>query len=155
MKKFTIIFIMLLFLIPDLKAQDKGIGVGIILGEPTGFSFKAWLGGNNAVDAGLAWSFVNKGSFHIHADYLYHFDLIDLSSGRLPFYTGVGGRLKLKNTGKGVTDDRIGVRIPFGMTYMFSTAPVDIFLEIAPIMDFSPKTELTFNGALGVRYFLK
>ncbi|MCX7878002.1 MAG: DUF3996 domain-containing protein [Ignavibacteria bacterium] len=150
------LYVLLIFLISvSLSAQDKGFGIGIMAGEPTGLSLKAWISGNNAVDAGLAWSFVNKGSLHIHADYLYHFDFISLSSGRMPFYTGIGGRIKLKNTGKGVTDDRFGVRIPFGLDYMFASVPVDIFLELAPVLDLSPKTDLSFNGAIGFRYFIK
>ena len=50
-------------------SQDRGFGLGIIVGEPTGVSMKGWLTATTAVDGGLAWSFVKGTSFHIHADY--------------------------------------------------------------------------------------
>ena len=33
------------------RSQDHGFGAGIIIGEPTGFSFKGWLDGKSAIDA--------------------------------------------------------------------------------------------------------
>jgi len=151
-KKLIAVIILFSF---HLSAQDKGFGLGFIAGEPTGISMKLWLNGNNAIDAGLAWSFVNKSSLHIHADYLYHFEVIKVSEGKLPFYTGIGGRLKLKNENKSLADNRIGVRVPLGINYIFADAPLDIFLEIVPVIDLSPKTDMTFNSALGARYFFK
>ena len=50
-------------------AQD-GLGVGVILGEPTGISLKAWTSDKHAVDAAVAWSFSENDSFQFHADYL-------------------------------------------------------------------------------------
>jgi hypothetical protein len=67
---------------------------------------------------------------------------------------GVGGRIKLKNTEHN-TDMRLGVRVPFGMSYQFTEAPVDIFLEIVPILDLNPKTSGSVNAALGFRYYFK
>jgi hypothetical protein len=134
-------------------SQDKGFGLGIIIGEPTGISLKAWMSKTSAVDAGLAWSFVNEGSAHIHVDYLHHiYDVIKIESGKLPLYVGIGGRIKIKNN-KGNNDNRVGIRIPLGIDYMFASAPVDIFLEIAPILDLTPETKISVNGGLGFRYF--
>lgn len=134
-------------------SQDKGFGVGIIVGEPTGFSLKGWLTKTSAIDAGLAWSFVNEGSLHVHADYLFHFyNVFNVSSGKLPIYVGVGGRIKIKNN-KNNSDERIGIRVPVGLDYMFADAPIDVFLEIAPIIDLTPKTDISVNGGVGVRFF--
>jgi hypothetical protein len=36
---------------------------------------------------------------------------------------------------------------------MFARVPVDIFIELAPILDLVPETDFTVNGAVGVRYF--
>jgi len=35
--------------------NTEGTGIGFMVGEPTGLSLKTWTGGNNAIDAGLAW----------------------------------------------------------------------------------------------------
>ena len=143
------VFLLLLSFISISNAQDKGVGLGIIVGEPTGFSFKYWTSSTTAFDAALAWSFIDKGALHIHADYIIHnFDLIRVPEGKLPFYYGIGGRLK--NFG----DARLGVRVPLGLAYIFQNAPVDIFLELVPILDLTPQTDFSINAAIGARYFL-
>lgn len=134
------------------KSQQSGFGVGIMFGEPSGISFKGWLAERSAIDGGVGWSFVNNGSVHIHADYLYHFNVF--GSANVPVYLGVGGRIKMKNTGHN-TDTRIGVRVPVGISYQFTEAPIDIFVEVAPLLDLNPKTEGSVNGAVGIRYYLK
>jgi len=136
------------------KAQDKGFGLGIIVGEPTGIAFKGWLDNKSAVDGGVAWSFLNNGSFHVHVDYLRHIDLESTSSGNFLFYYGIGGRIKAKNSNNNNSDDaRFGARIPLGLTYVFASEPIDIFLEAVPVLDFTPKTDASFNGALGARFY--
>jgi hypothetical protein len=130
------------------RSQDKDFGLGIILGEPTGVSFKYWTGSNTAFDGAVAWSFVNGGAFHVHADYILHsFNLIHVESGRLPVYYGIGGRIKF------LDDAGIGVRVPVGLAYLFDNAPIDIFLEVVPILDLAPKTDFKINAAIGGRYF--
>lgn len=137
-----------------VKSQQSGFGLGIMFGDPTGLSFKGWISERSAIDGGLGWSFVNEGSMHIHADYLYHFYNV-FETPRIPLYLGVGGRIKLKNTEHQNNDTRVGVRIPFGIAYQFEEVPVDVFLEIAPILDLNPTTRGSVNGALGVRYYFK
>jgi len=136
----------------DAPSQIKGFGAGIILGEPTGFSLKGWLNDNNAIDAGLAWSFTSPSSFHVHADYLWHSFDVFKTKETLPLYYGVGGRIK---TGADNGDTRVGVRVVVGIDYIFKQAPVDIFAEVAPILDFAPKTELNGNGGIGVRFWFR
>ena len=151
MKLYTILcFAVLSFtLINTVYCQDSGFGFGIIIGEPTGLGFKNWLSSNSAFDIGIAWSFVKNQTFHIHADYLLHsFEAIE-STEQIPIYYGVGGRIK---THKNETT-RIGIRGAVGIGYFIRNTPIDIFLEIAPIMDLIPGTELNFNAGLGVRFF--
>jgi hypothetical protein len=131
-----------------VQAQEKGFGIGIVVGEPTGVSGKLWLGGQNALDMAAAWSFKGDGNLLLQADYVWHsFNLISVSSGKLPLYYGIGGRVILSD------DPLLGVRVPVGLDYMFSGAPVDIFLEIVPILDLIPSTDFDIGGGLGVRYW--
>lgn len=147
--KYVAVLFSLIF-ISALNAQDKGVGLGIIVGEPTGFSFKYWTSSTTAFDAAIAWSFIDGGAFHIHADYIIHsFNLITVPEGKLPFYYGIGGRLKTSS------DTQLGVRVPLGLAYIFQSAPVDIFLEVVPILDFIPKTDFRINAALGARYYFQ
>lgn len=145
--KLLSMFLLLLF-VSMVKAQSSGPGLGIIVGEPTGISFKYWTSSTTAFDAALAWSFIDEGAFHIHGDYLFHnMRLISVPEGKLPFYYGIGARIKTAN------DTKLGVRVPLGLAYLFQNAPIDIFLEIVPILDLTPKTDFGINAALGARYF--
>jgi hypothetical protein len=145
---FVLILFITVFIFNTTFAQSNKVGVGIIVGEPTGVSFKYWTSSTTAFDGALAWSFVDEGAFHIHADYIIHnFNLIRISEGKLPFYYGIGGRIKTADK------SRFGVRVPLGLAYIFYGAPVDIFLEVVPILDLAPKTDFKINAAIGARYF--
>ncbi len=145
--KYILVFLVLI-ITPNTNAQSNGIGVGLIVGEPTGISGKYWTGSTTAFDAGLAWSFVDENAFQIHADYIFHnMRLITIPDGKLPFYYGIGARLKT------ATDVQLGVRVPLGLAYLFQNAPIDIFIEVVPILDLIPKTDFQISVALGARYF--
>lgn len=149
MKK-SILFIMM-FVATIAFSQESGFGVGLMLGEPTGISLKAWTSSSNAIDAGLAWSFYKNPALHMHADYLWHdFDLIK-TKDRIPVYYGVGGRIRLGDK----DNARIGVRGVFGIGFLLKEAPIDFFLELAPILDLIPATGLNMNGGIGARYFFE
>ena len=137
-------------LAPDAHAQQKGFGLGVILGEPTGFSVKGWVDQTSAIDAALAWSFLHETTFHVHVDYLWHTDGVT-HKPEMPVYYGIGGRIKTGGAG----DDRIGVRVVGGLGYYIPNTPIDLFVEIAPILDFAPSTDFQINGGLGARYFFR
>ena len=131
-------------------AQGSGFGLGVILGEPTGVSAKYWVSTRNAVDAGFAWSFRHKGFFHVHADYLWHVPLNIETPQQFTFYVGIGGRLGF-SSGSAI----FGARIPVGIVYWPHDIPLDIFLEVAPLLDLTPATEFTANGGIGVRFYFR
>ncbi len=154
MRKLILIFALLIVSMPAAHsetAQEGRFGLGVIAGEPTGPCFKLWTSQRTAIDGAVAWSFAKNTGMHLHADYLVHvYDLIDVETGRLPLYYGIGGRIRF---GEGDRDDNIGVRIPVGLVYLVENIPLDVFFEIVPILDLAPDTDLDFNAALGVRYF--
>jgi hypothetical protein len=132
------------------NAQDRGFGLGVILGEPTGISFKGWMSSSSAIDGGVAWSFVRGSAFHVHIDYLLHsFDAIHAEDTKVPLYYGVGGRIKSADR----EDAKVGIRGVIGIAYFVPSAPIDIFLEVAPVLDLTPATDVTVNAGLGARYF--
>ena len=156
MKNFKIIPLVLIvlmclpLLIPEVKSQphDRNFGLGVVLGEPSGITGKQWLSQHNALSGTVAWSFRGRDKIHIHIDYLRHnFETITVERGSMAFFYGLGGRL--------LTGDKnqIGVRVPFGLSYFFPNDPLEIFLELAPILDLAPETEFTGNSGLGLRYY--
>ena len=141
---------------------EEGFGLGVIVGEPTGLSAKAWIRPDQAIDAAAAWSFSENDSFQFHLDYLFHkFDLlkIDAATGRLPLYFGVGARVKLKDHdnphGRNEDDALVGVRVPLGLALLFAKAPVELFAEIVPILDVVPDSDFAVNGAFGARWYFR
>jgi hypothetical protein len=128
------------------NSESHDFGFGLMLGEPTGFTVKSWLGANSAFDIGAAWSLSGREeAVHLHANYLYHSWFQDTPN--LAFYSGIGGRIIFSE------DATAGVRIPLGLTYLFDAAPFDIFVEAVPILDLSPDIEFAGNGAVGLRYY--
>ena len=142
-------------------AQDRGFGLGIIIGEPTGVSAKLWTSNKNAFDFGLGWSiggdrigkydgYYNGGSrVHFHMDYLWHsFEAIH-SSERFPLYYGFGGRV---NSGAGYNSS-VAVRGVFGIAWMPRDTPIDIFLELVPSLQLTSSTGFGLDAGIGARYF--
>ena len=146
-----------------LHAQDSGFGLGFVLGDPTGISFKGWVAETRAVDGAIAWSLGDHDSFNFHVDYLFHsYNAITVSKGRLPLYYGPGLRMRFWEHGEhwhhgewhhedGNVD--LGVRFPVGLCYQFADAPLDTFLEIAPVIGIVPSTYFDMDGGLGLRYW--
>lgn len=133
------------------RQEAYALGVGVILGEPTGISFKQWLTRENAIGGAVAWSFREEAALHAHLDYLYHRPGVPKTEsdvGRLLWYVGVGGRIKAEEK-----DSRLGVRVPLGLDYVFAGSPLDVFFEVAPVLDLAPETEFRLHGGFGIRYF--
>jgi hypothetical protein len=135
---------------PAVSQPPGHFGMGMMVGEPTGLSGKLWLNGRSAVDGGLAWSFDGPDGIELHSDYLRHdFQLFSARSGALGLYYGAGGRLEINER----ADDALGLRIPVGLNYVFERAPMDLFFEVAPIVNVLPETEFESSVAIGARYF--
>jgi hypothetical protein len=155
MKKVALLMIFLAAVAGAASAQTGrsggNTGIGIIFGEPTGVSFKFWTGKTVAIDAAAAWSFADGSSFQLHGDLLFHsFDLFRVEKGRMALYYGFGGRLKTKD----VNDQaRLSFRVPLGISYEFEGAPIELFMEIVPMLDLVPKTEGAIGGGIGFRYY--
>jgi hypothetical protein len=155
MKKLIVLlaFVAVGLSVSAVQAQQKGnsgdTGLGIILGEPTGISFKTWLSSKHAFDLALAWSTDSNTSLHIHGSYLYHNNnFFNPNKGRMPLYYGIGGRIKFRDD-----NSTVGIRIPVGFEYLFAGAPLGIFLEVAPILDLTPNTDVDINAAAGIRFY--
>jgi hypothetical protein len=142
-------------------AQDRNLGLGVILGEPSGISAKLWTSQVNALDFGLGWSVggdrIGKydGSYdggsrlHFHMDYVWHsFDVIQ-SAERVHLYYGLGGRF---NSGAGYSSS-VAVRGVLGVTWFPSETPIDMFLELVPSFQVMAPTGFGMDAGIGARFF--
>jgi hypothetical protein len=157
-----LLIIMVVLTATPAFAAQKGIGLGVILGEPTGVTFKTWTSSNTAIDAAAAWSFSENDSFQFHADFLiepFAMPKPQEVRGKISFYYGIGGRIKLEasdnNNSRNENDDVLGIRFPVGFSHLLVSAPVEFFAELVPILDIAPDTDADLNAAIGARYYFK
>jgi hypothetical protein len=131
--------------------KSKKVGLGFILGEPTGVDMKFWIANEHALEFGAAWSLSGDNQFHFQGDYLFHrFGLIKIDTGDdFPLYFGVGGRVIFRDNAK----DTVGIRFPVGLDYIWKNYPFDVFGEIVPILDVAPDTDFDLEGAIGARFW--
>lgn len=114
---------------------DKKLGLGLMLGVPSGLGVKFLATEELAIDfgAGAYIKYRDRTGLHIHADLLYHpFVAVEGDSFVAPFYSGLG--VRFLNFGDFT---HIGVRIPFGIAFDLESKSIDIFLEGAFIYDVS------------------
>lgn len=143
------VILALVLMMASLGAWSKDLGLGVSLGNPTGLNGKYWLGENQAVDGGMAWSLGKHSNFSIHSDYLFHkegaFFFNDVHP--LDLYYGLGGRMEFGD------DIDLGVRIPVGLAHRVENGSADVFGEIAPIVDFIGTTGVEIHFLVGGRYY--
>lgn len=121
-------------------------GLGVMIGEPTGITLKSWTGQNTAFDVGLAWSLSGSDDIYVHADHQWHKPL-EVEKGNLSFFYGIGARAIFSN------DTFLGARIPLGLSYLAPEAPLEFYLEVAPVINLIPDTDGDADGGIGVRYY--
>lgn len=145
----NILLATMVLLSTSLYAAQGDLGLGLMLGNPTGVNGKYWLSDEHAVDGGVALSLGNHTNLSLHSDYLFHNDsaffLNDVHA--LDFYYGIGGRMEFDD------ELEVGVRIPFGLAHKLNDQKADIFAEIAPIVDFLGRTGLEMHFGVGARYY--
>jgi len=137
-------------------ARPQGIGLGLMGGNPAGLSLKVWTGPNVALDAGLGYSLWYGRALSFHGDVLWHTrSMTQSADGYLPLYIGLGARAVL--TDPDYPDMRVGIRVPFGLEYVFSNVPIGLFLELVPTFDLTgvPPGKGLFGpqGSIGFRYY--
>jgi hypothetical protein len=134
---------------PSAEESSPRYELGAIIGEPTGISGKVWMSRVSAIDGAIAWGLTDENFLHLHADLLVHnYKWLHVSNRVVPVFAGVGGVVRLAKQ----KSAQIGLRLPVGVAYMFYYFPLDIFVEIAPILELVPSTSFNFNGGIGLRF---
>ncbi|HEY1558049.1 MAG TPA: hypothetical protein VGF94_24635 [Kofleriaceae bacterium] len=144
------------------RPVDKGaIGVGIILGEPTGICAKLYLKDDQAIQAAVGSDFVS-GGLQVHGDYVFHpWILQDRDSYVLPAYVGPGLRVVDYQGQNGAPSQvAVGLRAVGGLLFDFKNVPLDAFVEVALVAGYkfgsgSAKGgfDPDINAGAGVRYY--
>jgi hypothetical protein len=137
---------------------DKGaLGIGIILGEPTGITAKLYLKDDQAIQAAIGSAFIG-GGLQLHTDYVFHpYILQTRPSFVLPVYFGPGVRLIDYTNGRDDSSFAIGARLVGGLLFDFKNVPLDAFVEVAGVLEYEFKDgrggAIRLNAGAGVRYY--
>ena len=144
------------------RPVDKGtLGLGIILGEPTGLCAKVYLKDDQAIQVAVGSAFVS-GGLQLHADYIFHpWILQDRDSYVLPAYVGPGLRLIDYQGASGEPSQvAVGLRAVAGLLFDFKNVPLDAFVEIALVGGYKFSSGIAkggfdpaINAGAGVRYY--
>ncbi|MCX5746965.1 MAG: hypothetical protein NT062_31225, partial [Proteobacteria bacterium] len=86
------------------RGADKGaLGIGLVLGEPTGVTAKLYLQDDQAIQAAIGSALIG-GGLQIHADYVFHPLILQARPAFvMPLYLGPGVRVIDYTAGRGDT----------------------------------------------------
>jgi hypothetical protein len=146
---------------------NKTFGLGIMLGAPTGFSGKYFYADDKAFDFGIGAIGYYRGrdGLHLHFDHLWHpVSLASTPSFELPLYFGIGARFWDFDEDNDFHGSVIGIRGPVGIAFDLNNTPIDIFFELALVLDFyadydcngcDDDVDADVNAAIGLRYYFQ
>ena len=144
----------------DSVASKPGpLGVGVVLGDPSGISMKLSLDPQHALQlhAGFEVEKFDRARISSALDYLFYFrdlTMVAKHKGKVKVnlnpYAGVGGSIQIS---EGSTPIRLGARAPLGLAFLFSPGNLEIFAEIALGIHIFPSTTALIDGGIGGRWF--
>ncbi|MCL1817712.1 MAG: DUF3996 domain-containing protein, partial [Spirochaetaceae bacterium] len=127
---------------PRKLPAESGLGTAVVVGEPTTVSAKLWISEASAIDVGAGWSFFRRtpqgarirGAPYAYIDFLHHFfNVVKSRTGKFVYFIGAGVEGAYMDYNDKLRERvYLGLRIPFGLSYMFPDAPIDIFFEVVP-----------------------
>lgn len=154
LKKLYLFVFLFIFVtaISEIPAQDKTIGAGIKLGEPSGITVKYWLNQRNAFDLTLGFALFNSNSrVNINLNYLYHYYNVIETQKDVDLFVGFGARLLTRAH----NNSTFGVRGVGGASMDLAKYPIEVFLEASPVFRLFPTTGLDFDMSIGARYYFE
>ena len=135
----------------SVSAQDyKGhYGIGLAVGEPSGFSIKKFNNSSEAFQYTVGYSTGQNSGINLGVDFLLHnYDYISAERGSIPLYYGLGIHVKSYEN-----ENQIYARAPLGIAYELHDLPLDIFFEFSPGLAVVPAPSLVMNFGIGGRFY--
>ncbi len=146
----------------------SGMGIGLQVGTPTALTFKFGAQNNANIVLGVGAGIGYRGNFfglHLHGDYLFTIaSLINNADLHLSAYVGPGLFITLFNAnayGFGFGYYYVGnyalfgfgARVPLGVNLRFAAAPIELYLELDPMLLVFPGLDFGIGASLGFRWF--
>ncbi len=151
---------------------NKTFGLGLELGAPVGLNGKVFVAPSVAIDFGLGFIYSHYyygDGVHLYGDVLWHpTSLVSAAAFELPFYVGVGLRYwNFDYCDRGLCaygGNAVGIRVPVGIAFDFNRTPLDIFIQLVPVLDFvngdyydryRDRSHFGIDLSAGIRYWFK
>ncbi|MGZ3745098.1 MAG: hypothetical protein ACXWRA_15000 [Pseudobdellovibrionaceae bacterium] len=151
MKTVIYLFFGIFFMLPVAPAAEN-FGLGVILGDPSGLSAKAKLNEAHSLDAALAYSSGLHNGLQLHMDYLWdRARSWGTTQGPLDMYYGLGGRLISYNDRHDNSQIALGPRGSLGLSFNIHNPNLELFGELALILDLVPSVDADLDAGIGVR----
>lgn len=143
--------------------QGKSLGVGVMLGDPTGATLKLWDGRDVAYNIYVGNSFF--GDVTIGADYMKHFNafnsrVVNLHlAGGVVVGTGTGGNWYREGK-KGDWYYReggsagVGLRGMLGINFVPNNTPLELTAEFGPFLGITPSSGFGYISDFSIRLYL-
>ena len=134
------------------------LGAGVIFGEPTGIAWKYQINQTNAVDGSIGFSPNDR--YRVNIDYLWQAH--PFSERNLGLHYGAGAAFGFGRTDYVVysggyfyreREVGFGVRGVVGLNYMIPRSPVDLFMEVAPVVVLTPASNSGIDAGFGARFY--
>lgn len=132
-------------------AQERRLGIGLILGTPTGLSVTYATTSREAIHGYVGGGF---GDVSIGADYAMH--SAQFRDPNVLFYYAPGAFLGSASFGgprSKTSSTGIGVRLMFGVEYLIPQSRFDLGFEIGPALLLAPSGGLGLEAAFVARFF--
>ncbi len=128
---------------------SSGIGIGIVIGDPTGLSLKFWgISQNSAFQFNVGGGgFVSPADLALSSSLLFH--IILTRETPIIGYLGVGALVGI-NQGKREDNVVFGILIPLGLEFIFREIPLDLFVEVPPVVAIESGGDVKAGLTLGI-----
>jgi hypothetical protein len=145
-------FLVVVLAAPAARAD---VGIGLFLGEPTGFDLKIGTSPRAGLDIVLGYHEYYRdynGGDYAHLTYLVTPLVAHGESVIVPIRVGVG--LALLDSGRSVGDNlHVGVRAPLEVGFRFRSVPLEIYGEISALLVFEHNPFIDGDGGIGLRLY--
>jgi len=157
-KKRILVFLAGTFICTSAFAEGKNLGLGLLVGQPTGITAMYSLNIHRAIDLTVSYDFSrNFDSFLFMGDYLFRkpeslrIDTVDFG-----WYWGIGlfyAHFSFDVLFLNVDSFAMGPRFPVGLFYSFPTVPIEVFIEFGLGISVLPGIRFNPTGGIGGRFF--
>lgn len=153
----TLLTIATILIATSVNAQDYKTGLGLRGGYPSGVTLKHFFAKKSAVEGILSFGW---GGVGITGLYQMHNAIPDAPG--LKWYYGIGAHFATANTDKkNPFENTYGSKVflgadgVIGLEYTFKDAPINLGLDVLPILNILENPGLWFNAGLSIRYTFK